>query len=335
MHINSLFVILALSVSLTAFAPNQIQHEGFGLDFAYLDAMSNEELLALYAPFAAIIDEFNVKYGLCAIQYGIEMIISDPDCDLQRPFLINAISSSTLEEFRVNTIEHAHVLVDLKRLNAVSKTLWNVVEETYPVDGVDMFDELLNLTNMITADVEILNQVYELLENDVTFFELIEIIGIVDIELPRSEIDPLQTTVDEKIVVLEALGIVLDFGDPIPETPQVLDIEPPIYLGNGWGSSSNINALRMPWIRRYSPNVDIKITEADLEIIFEFAYQVISEGRPLGFDRSFTRALEEIGLLDEFRSTITAMALDQLSEEERDYILEIRELRNQRVQNEK
>jgi len=196
----SLFVILALSISLTAFASEQVQHEGFGLDFAYLDAMSNEELLALYAPFAAIINEYNAKYGLCTIQYGIEMIIPDPDCDLQRPFLINAISSSTLEEFRVNTMEHAHVLVDLKRLNAVSRTLLDAAEEIYLLDGVDMFDELFDLTHIVTSDVEILNQVYELLENDVAFYELIEIIDTVDIDLPVAEIDPLQTTADTRTV---------------------------------------------------------------------------------------------------------------------------------------
>jgi hypothetical protein len=130
------------------------------------------------------------------------------------------------------------------------------------------------------------------------------------------------------------MGIYMDFGDPIPVTPHTLDLDIEAYseyIVDGWGIGTGA-VLRMPGIRRLSPEVEIKITEADLEVIFEFAYQIISEGRPLGHDEYFIRALREADLYDKFVSTIKTMALNQLSESERAYLLEQRELRNQRVQ---
>ena len=132
---------------------------------------------------------------------------------------------------------------------------------------------------------------------------------------------------------LSHTGIRLDFGDQVPTmVPYVSDIEiDPAYIQDGWGVS-NAPELRIPGIRRYSPDTDIKITEADLEIIFEFAYQVISEHRPLAYDGDFIDALREADLYDMFFSTIDVMILNQLTEYEKAYLQEQRELRNQRIQ---
>ena len=73
------------------------------------------------------------------------------------------------------------MLVELKRLNAVSEMLFDEAYEVYAVYGIDMFDAILDLSSMITADPQILNQVYEMLENDVEVFEIIDIIDIIEI----------------------------------------------------------------------------------------------------------------------------------------------------------
>lgn len=149
------------------------------------------------------------------------------------------------------------------------------------------------------------------------------------------ETDDLVTLNYENLVYEEEcsalrMGLRLDFGGSMPIIPHTSDAEPvSVYIGNGWYSISNdyVIELRIPSIQRYSSDMDIKITEEDLEILLEFAYQIISERRPLGYDEYFISALKESGLYESFFSRTEAMLLNQLSESERAELSELRELR--------
>ena len=116
----------------------------------------------------------------------------------------------------------------------------------------------------------------------------------------------------------ERMGLRVDFGDPTPIAPFGGNMETPEPRPVGGGFYAvpidSIPQLTMPGIHRHSQDVEINITEDDLEILLDFVYTMLIDGKPVGFDAYFVSALEETGLYYGFFSGVYAKVEELASE---------------------
>lgn len=69
--------------------------------------------------------------------------------------------------------------------------------------------------------------------------------------------------------------------------------------------------IQTPSISRYSPYVDVRITEEDLEILIDFVIRTMDAGMPLGYTECITIALKEHGLYEIFTARIDSWVSSQ------------------------
>jgi len=112
--------------------------------------------------------------------------------------------------------------------------------------------------------------------------------------------------------LFKKMGLLVELGDPMPmESHMADDIETPVSISSGGGfyqaSSVHLTMATLPSIRRYSQDVEINITENDLEILLELVQDMmINNGRMFNFDEYFVKALKEAGLHDNFFSNVNS-----------------------------
>ena len=142
-------------------------------------------------------------------------------------------------------------------------------------------------------------------------FALGSIIPVAAFNSATQESQQLQTPEQVGNDSLRHMGLRLDFGGPIPTEPftQRQDLPEPTSMGGGWYSipAENVPVVSLPSIKRYSCDVEINITNADLEIILSYVYQGIVESRPFGFDSYFIEALQKAGLDEYFFYRVEAL----------------------------
>ena len=118
---------------------------------------------------------------------------------------------------------------------------------------------------------------------------------------------------EERVVVLESMGIVLDYGDPIPISP--LSFEEGMALWNEvverfeQGESISTSDLPFPVIEAASisvlgEGVEVAITELDLDVLVDFHARAWEMGRSISFCGDFLDALKYAELYSIFLERI-------------------------------
>ena len=106
---------------------------------------------------------------------------------------------------------------------------------------------------------------------------------------------------EERTVILESMGIVLDYGDPIPISPlseeEGMALWKEVVERFERGEPIRVSDLPFPVIEMASismigENVEITITESDLDILVNFYESVRAKGRSLSLCGDFLDALK-------------------------------------------
>ena len=104
-------ILMIISITVPLVATQSIPSEIQGFDITYLEALSDDELLLLYSPFQAIVDDLNERYGT-------EMLPPLMDDIDVRAAVIHTIAHVSQDEFIYSTIIFKNQLLELRAWNS-------------------------------------------------------------------------------------------------------------------------------------------------------------------------------------------------------------------------
>jgi|GEM_PF-5379094 len=180
--IMSLMALIAIMTT-TVFANESFVSTDIGADTVNLESLSNDELSDLFAPFQAIVDNLNA-------QHGTEIMTPQVNDVDGRYYIIGILSSTTLDEFKLEMMDFVNLLQTLDEWNAVAESLSYSLQYASNTNDTDTIDIIRDIHYTISLSPQVLSQVYELIDE---VDDIIDIVHFIDITEYQG-IDPLQTT---------------------------------------------------------------------------------------------------------------------------------------------